>query len=71
MSSLAASSSPLSPSAKWIASLAPEQVDAHPLDRADVDEAVAELGIRQQRVRHDVRVEPLVLVEVVVWKRCE
>ena len=39
---------------------------AHALDGGDVDEGVAELGIGEQRVRHDVGVELLVLVEVVL-----
>ena len=53
------SSSPKSESA----SLA-EQVDRHPLDGGDVDEGVAELGIGEEAVGHDVRIELLVLAEV-------
>ena len=53
-----------SPSPKSNARVAAEQVDAHSLDGRDVDERVAELRVGQQRVRHHVRVELLVLVEV-------
>ena len=44
--------------------LAAEQVDGHALDRADVDEGVAELRVGQQRVRHDVGVPLLAFVQV-------
>ena len=46
--------------------LATENVDGHPLDRADVDERVPCLWVSEVLLRHDLRVELLVLPEVLL-----